>query len=104
MIAHEEQNKKIKRLYGHMEAEITEMTDMIQHALHRVRSKESELNMRLAKLSKRFHVNYINPFYQHAEESRRSWMWPFIFVFVFLLGFAATGYSKYKRYMKTHLL
>lgn len=101
---HELQNKKIKQLFGHMEAEIQEMTDIVQHALHRVRSKESELNMRLAKISQKYHVTYISPFYSHVEASKRGWLWPFIFVFVGLLGFAATGYSKYKRFMKTHLL
>jgi hypothetical protein len=99
-----ENRDKIAKLRQHMEAEVNEISTRLTTMLRDIRFKEHALTQRIYQLADRLNVDIVRPLEAEHEESKRGWLLPFL-VFLSLCGAVALlGYSRYRHFMKTHLL
>ena len=99
-----EQKEKISRMRQHLESDIGEMVAQLTGMVRQIRLKEHEINGRIAKLAERLSVEIIQPLEEEHRDAGRVWVYPFLLMMATIAGAASYGYSKYKSFMKTHLL
>ncbi len=101
---HHENANKMRHIHRHLQREMQMVTNQLHDYVRQVRKKEHELMDRIIKLSNKLHVEVIDPFEAEHENEFSGWFWPFVLTLMLLGGMAVFGYSRYKKFTKTHLL
>ncbi len=99
-----ENRDKIAKLRQHMEAEVNEISTRLTTMLRDIRFKEHALTQRIYQLADRLNVDTVRPLEVEHEEAKRGWLLPFLVMLALCGAVALLGYSRYRHFMKTHLL
>ena len=94
----------MENIHLQLQNSMQDVTDQLHRAAREVRGKEHELSERILVVSERLKVLVIDPFEKEAVSKGSSWFWPFMILLAVMGGMAYFGYSRYRRFMKTHVL
>jgi len=103
---HEIQKAQREKMHGmrtHLESEISETVDRLTSLVRDIRVREHRMNVRISQLASKLRVA-IEPLEDEQRSSSGSWIWPFVFFILLLVVISSFGYTRYRAYMKTHLL
>lgn len=103
MEQHEANQKRMRKLRRHMEAEFGDSMDQMNELVKHLRKKEYEISRRIDNLGTKYSLELKKVFKKHEKETA-IWFYPFLFVFVFVVTGTGVAYGKFRQHMKTHLL
>ena len=96
--------RRMETVHQRIRHEMQAATDTLHRAAREIRQKEHELSERILALGERAKVELIDPFEREAQAAARSWFWPFLLTVAGLAALASFGYTRYRKFMKSHVL
>jgi len=96
--------EKMERLHRQLLNEMQDVTDSLHMAAREVRAREHEISERILKLAHEMKLNVINPFEAEMERASGDWFWWFVLVAVLVAAYTMFGYTRYRKFMKQHVL
>jgi len=104
-LQHKENAKKMEKMHEQLTREMQKVTDDLHRAARDIRQKEHELSIRILSLGDKLKVHLINPFAESViQTNRRGWFYPFLLSVFSLIGISIFGYTRYRKFMKSHVL
>jgi len=101
---HQKNADMMENMHLQLQNSMQDVADQLHLAAREIRVKEHELSERVLAVGTRVRVTVIDPFEQKVIRSGSNWFWPFMIMITLIAGMGAFGYTRYKKFMKQHVL
>jgi mannose-binding lectin 2 len=101
---HQKNADMMESMHVQMQHSMQDVTDQLHRAAREIRVKEHELSERVIALSIKMKILVINPFEEAVVREGGGWFWPFMLFVSLMAGTGFFGYTRYRKFMKQHVL
>jgi hypothetical protein len=103
-VQHKKNADMMQNIHEQVTNSFQDAADQLHKAAREIRVKEHELSERVLALGTKLKIGVIDPFEQKVVQSGSNWFWPFMFFVSLIAGTGVFGYTRYKKFMKQHVL